>query len=168
MAHPTTESNPKGAGRPRKPDEIKRRLGNPGQRPLKDGKPLSEIPTLPAIQDAEMPEDLGPAGQEFWATAFGPTSSAFWVGDTDRQVCVFLANLADELAEARKKQKATRSRETWLQYSKDQERIRGLMLPLLREIGFTPSDRSRLGGGEVKRFMAPTSALDARRKASGS
>ena len=63
------------AGRPPKPTELKRLLGNPGQRPLPD---LNNITHLPMAREIPAyPDTLGEPGKKLWDRAW--TMAVTWL-----------------------------------------------------------------------------------------
>lgn len=141
------------AGRPRKPVEQKRALGNPGGRALPEPVvQLAESATVPPA-----PSTLGPAGRIVWERLW--TAGRAWLSvETD-------LDIVTRLAEAHDERDAMRD-----QIAGDGYMVTGSMgqprphplLAYLRALeaqmtkyeslcGFTPSDRSRLGYAEVKR-----------------
>jgi len=131
------------AGRPSKPIEQKRLLGNPGRRPLPDS---SAIAILPAIQ--EVPEPSRPLlkyGRELWDKVWDV--GAPWISpNTDIELLLMTCEMIDERWNLRVK----------VMQSDDARMRRGLreldrqIISNLSLLGFTPSDRSRLGVAEVK------------------
>jgi hypothetical protein len=131
------------AGRPAKPIEQKRLLGNPGRRPLPDS---SSIAILPAIQ--EIPEPSRPLlkyGRELWDKVWDV--GAPWISpNTDIELLLMTCEMIDERWNLRVK----------VMQNDDARMRRGLreldrqIISNLSLLGFTPSDRSRLGVAEVK------------------
>lgn len=129
------------AGRPSKPIEQKRLLGNPGKRALpKD--------TLAIAQVTEIPEPSRPLlkyGQELWDKVWG--MGATWISvNTDSELLLMTCEMIDERWNLRVKVMQT-----------DDPRLRRGLRELDRQIvsnlsllGFTPADRSKLGVAEVK------------------
>jgi signal peptidase I len=131
------------AGRPSKPIEQKRMLGNPGKRALP--KP-GEIIVLEQSWDIpEPPRPLLKYGQELWDRVW--SMGAAWVSQkTDIELLMMTCEMIDERWNLRVKVMQT-----------DDSRMRRGLRELDRQIvsnlsllGFTPSDRSRLGVAEVK------------------
>jgi len=131
------------AGRPAKPIEQKRLLGNPGKRALPDQNevvlldPVDEIP--------EPPRPLLKYGRDLWDRVWG--IGATWVSDkTDIELLVMTCEMIDERWNLRVK----------VMQNDDARMRRGLreldrqIVSNLSLLGFTPSDRSRLGVAEVK------------------
>lgn len=150
------------SGRPAKPTEVKRALGNPGHRPLPDAimpsadaTPSSEIPTPPV---------LGIDGQKLWNQIW--TAGKQWLNrEADYHVVALLCQAHDEAEEIRRAivigevprfyklpngSFVTHPLVTQLQ------QIRTQSTAWLAAIGFSPADRSRLGLAEVKQSDALT------------
>jgi len=131
------------AGRPSKPIEKKRLTGNPGKRALPDEQSvilLQQVEVTP-----ESPRPLLKYGQALWdrVWAMGLT----WVSaSTDLELLTMTCEMVDERWNLRVK----------VMQSDDSAMRRGLreldrqIISNLSLLGFTPSDRSRLGVAEVK------------------
>jgi hypothetical protein len=124
------------------PVEKKRMLGNPGKRamPGEDAMVLQQ-------GTAEPPEDLGDAGLRLWNRVFG--EGEIWISsrlDVDllERTCRALDRLVvlDELFEQDPSERKT------VMSINETEKLLASNLGLL---GFTPSDRARLGLAEIKR-----------------
>jgi hypothetical protein len=141
------------AGRPSKPIEQKRLLGNPGKRALPESGSLQ---ILPAIQ--EIPEPSRPLlkyGRELWDKVW--EQGLNWISpNTDSELLLMTCEMIDERWNLRVK----------VMQGDDPRQRRGLreldrqIVSNLSLLGFTPSDRSRLGVAEVK----AVSKLEALRK----
>lgn len=129
------------AGRPPKPIEQKRLLGNPGKRPLPNG-------TLELPRASETPEPHRPLlkyGQELWDKVWD--AGVNWISpNTDMELLLMTCEMVDERWNLRVKVMQT-----------DDARLRRglrdldrLIVSNLSLLGFTPSDRSKLGVAEVK------------------
>lgn len=131
------------AGRPTKPTEVKRKLGNPGRRPLPDGEMVQYLPA--AISVPEPPRPLLKYGREFWDKVWG--SGLSWISpNTDAELLLMTCELVDERWNLRiKVMQAGDWRERRALREIDSRIISNLSL-----LGFTPADRSRLGVAEVK------------------
>ena len=131
------------AGRPPKPIEQKRLLGNPGKRAMPDE---NSVVLLPMVE--QTPEPTRPLlkyGQELWDRIWG--MGATWVSDkTDIELLMMTCEMIDERWNLRVK----------VMQSDDATMRRGLreldrqIVSNLSLLGFTPSDRARLGVAEVK------------------
>jgi hypothetical protein len=129
------------AGRPSKPLEQKRLLGNPGKRALP-----SDAIAIPMI--LETPEPSRPLlkyGRELWDKVWG--MGAGWISpNTDSELLLMTCEMIDERWNLRVK----------VMQTDDSKMRRGLreldrqIVSNLSLLGFTPSDRSRLGVAEVK------------------
>jgi hypothetical protein len=130
-------------GRPPKPVEQKRMLGNPGRRPLPEP---TEIQVLPGA--TEMPEPdrpLGKPGRELWDRIW--ESGAAWISpNTDIEILLITCELVDERWALRGEVLQTKDPRQRRQLN-DLTRI---IIGNLSLLGFTPTDRSRLGVAEVK------------------
>lgn len=131
------------AGRPTKPVEQKRMLGNPGRRPLPDESSVMLIPQVTEIPDPSRP--LLKYGRELWDKVWG--MGANWISvNTDSELLLMTCEMIDERWNLRIK----------VMQDDDPRMRRGLreldrqIVANLSLLGFTPSDRSRLGVAEVK------------------
>jgi hypothetical protein len=131
------------AGRPAKPIEQKRLLGNPGKRALPDEN--SVILLQRADETPEPTRPLLKYGQELWDRIWG--MGATWVSDkTDIELLMMTCEMIDERWNLRVK----------VMQNDDPRMRRGLreldrqIVSNLSLLGFTPSDRARLGVAEIK------------------
>ena len=133
------------AGRPPKPTELKRALGNPGKRALPNAK---EIVALPAItQTPEPSRPLGSNGKQFWERVWQMGST--WISSsTDYEAMLMTAEMVDERWNLRVKV-MTEGQPRDRRALRDLDRMIQSQLSLL---GLTPADRSRLGVAEVKKM----------------
>ena len=148
------------AGRPSKPIEQKRLTGNPGKRALPDEQSvilLQQVEVTP-----ESPRPLLKYGQALWdrVWAMGLT----WVSDTtDMELLTMTCEMVDERWNLRVK----------VMQSDDATMRRGLreldrqIISNLSLLGFTPSDRSRLGVAEVKAKSKLEQMMEARANRDG-
>ena len=132
---------PKPVGRPPKPVEQKRRIGNPGKRPLPEvtiAIPTSSIAPIPH-------RPLGPAGQQFWDRVWAVGFT--WISpQMDIELLQLVAEQIDERVALRMR---VLKQNDW----RDRAALRSLdaqVLDCLSLLGFTPVDRARLGFVEVK------------------
>lgn len=130
-------------GRPPKPIEQKRMLGNPGKRALPDENQTILLPRVEATP--EPPRPLLKYGQELWERVW--SMGATWVSDkTDIELLMMTCEMVDERWNLRIK----------VMQDDDPKLRRGLreldrqLVSNLSLLGFTPADRSRLGVAEVK------------------
>ena len=145
------------AGRPSKPIEVKRKLGNPGRRPLPN---QNEIELLPAA--VGVPEPARPLlryGREFWDKVWG--FGLGWISpNTDAELLLMTCELIDERWNLRVRVMQSNDwRERKALRDLDERVIRNLSL-----LGFTPADRSKLGVAEVK-AISKMEALKRRQEA---
>jgi hypothetical protein len=131
------------AGRPSKPTEIKRKLGNPGRRPLPDSSVVQYLEQSVVIPDPARP--LLRYGREFWDKVWGTGLS--WISaNTDAELLLMTCELVDERWNLRVRVMQSNDwRERRALRELDDRIIRNLSL-----LGFTPADRSKLGVAEVK------------------
>lgn len=135
------------AGRPPKPSEIKRATGNPGRRPLPE---LSIVTPLPMAHNIpEPPASLGADGLKLWNAAWD--AAITWLSPaSDFRAIENAAHLADDLAAARAKYRAT------LEAADGRllVHLNKSFVDSLSALGFDPVSRTRLGVAEVKRVSA--------------
>lgn len=131
------------AGRPAKPTEIKRKLGNPGRRPLPDTSVVQYLEPITFVPDPSRP--LLKYGKEFWDKVWG--SGLSWISaNTDAELLLMTCELVDERWNLRVRVMQSNDwRERRALRELDDRIIRNLSL-----LGFTPADRSKLGVAEVK------------------
>jgi len=131
------------AGRPAKPTEIKRKLGNPGRRPLPDTSVVQYLEPIVSVPDPARP--LLKYGKEFWDKVWG--SGLSWISaNTDAEILLMTCELVDERWNLRVRVMQSNDwRERRALRELDDRIIRNLSL-----LGFTPADRSKLGVAEVK------------------
>lgn len=130
-------------GRPVMPIEQKRLKGTLRPSRVPSGGAL--IGSVSPVQAPECPEGLSPSGQEFWALAWGTS----WISKTTDLVLVRMASEGlserDTLRELVVNEPQNFRARTSLR-ELDRQLISQLAL-----LGFSPSDRSRLGLTEVKK-----------------
>jgi len=131
------------AGRPTKPTEVKRKLGNPGGRALPDSNLVQYLPPAVVVPDPHRP--LLKYGREFWDKVW--SAGLTWVSpNTDAELLLMTCELVDERWNLRiKVMQSGEWRERRALREIDSRIISNLSL-----LGFTPADRSRLGVAEVK------------------
>lgn len=132
-------------GRPPKPPEMKRLLGNPGKRPLP-----SVVTALPMADGVPKPPDeLGLDGLGLWKRAWEQGIS--WISkSSDLDELLEACHLKDDLALARERYRATRD-------PGDLRALVALSTALSAKfsaLGFNPTARARLGVAEVKKANA--------------
>lgn len=140
---------------PPKPNEIKRRLGNPGQRPL---PAIASVVALAPV--VGMPATLRPLmdqGQALWERIWG--EGAIWLSaHTDIELVQLLAETVDERQALRLYVMSGDAE--W----RDRVALRSIddqIKSMLSALGFTPVDRTRMGVAEV-RGLSKLEALQAR------
>jgi len=131
------------AGRPAKPTEIKRKLGNPGRRPLPDTSVVQYLEPIVSVPEPARP--LLKYGKEFWDKVWN--SGLSWISaNTDAELLLMTCELVDERWNLRVRVMQSNDwRERRALRELDDRIIRNLSL-----LGFTPADRSKLGVAEVK------------------
>lgn len=135
------------AGRPPKPNELKRALGNPGKRPLPE---LAVVHSLaPALSTPEPPADLGKAGLRLWERAWD--AAIQWLSpQSDREAIENAARLADVAELARSKYLATHEAADARAFVA----VNKAFTDALSSLGFDPTSRSKLGVAEIKAVSA--------------
>jgi len=124
---------------PPRPVEEKRRLGNPGRRPLPVGIPLVEGGYIEPARPLEF------AGMQLWQAAM--TTGERWIArNSDTQLLLLVCEQMDRRTDLIAKIEETQE---WRLYRAlhDLEKMISSNLSML---GFTPTDRTRLGLAEVK------------------
>src|SRR5690242_8280429 len=87
-------------GPPPKPNEEKRRLGNPGQRPLPDRANLTVLPGVRRGDPPEPARPLGQAGRALWDRVWD--AGAVWLArNIDAELVLILCEQMDERAALR-------------------------------------------------------------------
>jgi P27 family predicted phage terminase small subunit len=144
------------AGRPAKPTEVKRATGNPGGRALPDAPMPSK--GLKPVDGIPNPPSLGPDGLELWMSTW--SAGRTWLSpDSDLTLIKMLCEAHDEHETVRR---LLASGEVPRFYTTANGQVvthplvtqlgnlRTQMTAWLAAIGFSPSDRSRLGLAEVR------------------
>jgi len=131
------------AGRPSKPTEVKRKLGNPGRRPLPNQQEIQMFDPVVSVPEPARP--LLKYGREFWDKVW--LNGLQWISvNTDSELLLMTCELVDERWNLRVRVMQSNDwRERRALRELDDRIIRNLSL-----MGFTPADRSRLGVAEVK------------------
>jgi hypothetical protein len=133
------------AGRPTKPAEIKRLTGNPGKRALPEQSAIMLIPQ--ASQTPEPARPLLKYGLELWNRVW--ESGINWISpNTDLELLLMTCEMIDERWNLRVRVMTDNN-------PKDRRGLREIdkqIVSNLGLLGFTPSDRSRLGVAEVKKM----------------
>lgn len=128
-----------------KPNEIKRLTGNPGRRPLPKESQIQLIP-----QAVEAPEPTRPLlryGRELWDKVWD--SGVTWISpNTDAELLLMTCEMIDERWNLRVQVMKEN-------HPKDRMGLRELDKAIIRNLsllGFSPTDRTRLGVAEVKKM----------------
>ena len=148
---------PPRTGRPPKPAEQKRRTGNPGKRKLPD---LAAVTPLPVSGSPDPPRPLGMAGSALWERAWSHGKA--WMAETDAELLILTCEQLDERQALRL---TVLTDGDW----RERAALRALDKAVqdgLSMLGFTPTDRARLGLAEVT-ARSKLDEIAARRKASG-
>jgi len=129
---------------PPKPIEVKRKLGNPGQRALPDS---SETILIEPISDLPEPHrQLFDAGLELWNRTW--SMGQLWISPkTDIELLLMTCEMLDE--RVRLRAYVWNNPEAWRERKALRELEKNITTSLSL-LGFTPTDRSRLGVAEVK------------------
>lgn len=135
------------AGRPPKPVEQKRRIGNPGKRPLPGA-----LTIMPAV-DIQVTAD-GPI-----ITALVESGAASWIGATDMPTVRVAQRLWDDMERLRSALDDDFNPKVHSAYIATVKEL-GVCLS---KLGLSPSDRSRLGVAEVKARSKLEELMDRRR-----
>ena len=129
------------AGRPSKPVEQKRMLGNPGKRPL----PSNAMALPMATQTPEPHRPLLKYGQELWDKVWA--AGVNWISpNTDIELLMMTCEMVDERWNLRVKVMQTED----ARLRRGLRELDRLIVSNLSLLGFTPADRSKLGVAEVK------------------
>ena len=130
-------------GRPPKPTEVKRKLGNPGGRKLPEQSQIQMFDPIVSLPEPSRP--LLKYGREFWDKVW--LNGLQWISvNTDSELLLMTCELVDERWNLRVRVMQSNDwRERRALRELDDRIIRNLSL-----MGFTPADRSRLGVAEVK------------------
>ena len=147
------------AGRPSKPLEQKRLLGNPGKRALPDEGTIALIPMAASTPEPTRP--LLKYGRELWDKVWD--TGINWISpNTDTELLLMTCEMIDERWNLRVRVMTDND-------PKDRRGLRELdraIVSNLSLLGFSPSDRSRLGIAEVKK-MSKLEELMARKAQRG-
>jgi hypothetical protein len=126
---------------PAKPTELKRKLGNPGKKSLPE--PGSLMPISGGYVEPLRPLEW--AGKQLWDSVF--KHGELWVSNrTDIHLVMMTCEQLDRREQLKSQIEETQDWHLYKQLN-DLERMIASNLGLL---GFTPSDRTRLGLAEVK------------------
>lgn len=133
-----------------KPNEVKRKNGNPGKQKLPD---LKNVIALPQIK-GDAPLHLSEAGAKMWTDV---RSMAPWIANTDGRLLTELCEKMDKKYELKEKLAAS----DFVLYTDKGyayanplfgmlNTVENDIVKLLSLLGLTPTDRSKLGVAEVK------------------
>jgi hypothetical protein len=129
---------------PPKPNEVKRKLGNPGKRALPRSGDVIQLPRAD-----EMPEpdrQLFESGQSLWNKVWSLGQT--WISkNTDSELLLMTCEMVDE--RVRLRALVWNNPEAW----RERKALRDLdraIVSNLSLLGFTPTDRTRIGVAEVK------------------
>ena len=143
------------AGRPPKPNEIKRLMGNPGGRPLPDLNVISHLPMAKEIPTP--PENLNKSGLDLWNRAWGIAIT--WLSPvSDIEAIKNSCHLADANEAARDRYMVS----TEPADAKAYVAINRAYTDSLTSLGFDPVSRSRLGVAEVRAATSIDKLLEKR------
>jgi len=130
------------AGRPATPIERKRALGTLRN----DRLPNQPVLITQALEPPEPPETLSSSGQEFWRRVF---QYAPWISHTSDLLIVQLA--AEQIDEREQLRAQVLEQPDNIRLRSGLRELEKALVGTLARMGFTPSDRSRLGFAEVKK-----------------
>jgi hypothetical protein len=148
MAQPT-------AGRPPKPNELKRLMGNPGGRPLPDLNVITNLPM--AIEIPTPPENLGESGLDLWNRCWGVAIT--WLSPVSDIEAI---KNASYLADANEAARARYMISTEPADAKAYVAINKAFTDSLTSLAFDPVSRSRLGVAEVRAATSIDKLLEKR------
>lgn len=143
-------------GRPAKPAEMQRALGNPGHKVL----PAAPTPGSGIESDGSIPvaPDLGPAGLELWAHVW--QAGRQWLApEADRTLVTKLCQAEDEYEQIREAFATGQAERVYVTsngsivshpFIAQMKDLRVQMTSWLSALGFSPADRARLGLAEVR------------------
>lgn len=144
------------AGRPPKPTEVKRRLGNPGKRALPAEGTVVHLPMAEGVP--ECPADFGLEARRLWERIW--QTGITWISPTsDAEAAEQACRLADDVAVARERYRATREPADGRMVATFHRELASA----LSALGFDPAARTRLGVAEVTR-VSKLEALRAKRE----
>ena len=147
-------------GRPPKPTEVKRALGNPGKRPL----PQAPMPNagLAPVTNTPTPPSLGLDGSSLWNRLW--SAGEKWLSpDGDYAVMELLCRATDEAEYLRRALSLGEVPRHYVlpngsfvshPYVTQLKELRSQITAWLSALGFSPTDRARLGLVEVRTLDA--------------
>lgn len=131
-------------GRPPTPVEIKRKTGNPGKRKLPDPMAIELLPQASEIP--EPPRPLLKPGRRLWDEVW--EAGIQWISPTtDMEILLMTCELVDERWNLRIKVMSSDD----MGMARRLDSVSNQIVRNLSLLGFTPSDRTRLGVAEVKK-----------------
>lgn len=140
-------------GRPPKPAELKRKLGNPGKRDLPALADVAPVEPL-SVAVSAVPVHLGPEGQQLWRSV---VDGAVWLAESDKPTLLLVCEKQDRRAEfVRLLADSEPVLFTDKMYAYANPLVGMLstieteIARLLGALGLTPADRTRMGVAEVK------------------
>ena len=147
-------------GRPPKPVEQKRALGNPGKRSLPDPPGVGK--GLPATSDIPQPPALGVDGTELWNELWSAGKS--WLSPkSDAAIITLLCQAHDESEQIRRSLAIGEVPRYYVlpngsfvshPFVTQLQQLRTQKTAWLAALGFSPTDRARLGIGEIRQADA--------------
>lgn len=160
-------------GRPPKPTEVKRNLGNPGKRELPDVPQPSSNKRLKAVSNIpKPPRELGKKGKLMWTTVWEAGQQTKHIAPLhDAQLILMLCHAVDEADFLRTELASGNVDRVYLMsngayaphpYVKELANLRTQITAWLSMLGFSPTDRARMGIGEVVED-SPLDELEKRR-----
>ena len=145
------------AGRPPKPNELKRLMGNPGNHPLPDLNAITHLPMAREIPTP--PENIKESGLDLWNRAWGIAIT--WLSPvSDIEAVKNAAHLADANEAARDRYMIS----TEPADAKAYVAINKAYTDALTSLGFDPVSRSRLGVAEVRAATSIDKLLEKRER----
>lgn len=130
-------------GRPPKPVEQKRLIGNPGKRPLPDEQSVIALPGGYVAPIRPLDED----GQSLWDAIF--LKGELWI--SNRTDIHFMQMVCEQHDRRRFIMAAIEAEPTNWRLQKQLSDLEVIIATNMGKLGLTPSDRTRLGYAEVKR-----------------
>ena len=145
-----------------KTNEEKRRIGNPGGRPLPE---LSEVAHLEPVAVADPPRPLGRYGRETWDRLL--RSGRAWTAESDLDALLMLCEMVDERIMLRQNLLNNLDVGYDPALARRQGQLEKSIAALLSELGYTPASRTGLGVAEVvlRTGVSKLDELEQRRKA---
>ena len=131
-------------GRPPVPVEVKRKTGNPGKRALPEPMEIEYLPQAEEIPDP--PRPLLKPGRRLWDEVW--SAGIQWISPTtDMEILLMTCELVDERWNLRIKVMSSDD----MGMARRLDSVSNQIVRNLSLLGFTPSDRTRLGVAEVKK-----------------